>query len=82
MPGGTYAYVVPADGTSGSLLNCSTGAVQTLQGASHDVAFSGDGQTAAWIDGSSTPARLMTEAGRQPGDTDDARASRHDSHPE
>ena len=62
VPGGTYAYVVPADGTSGSLLNWSTGAVQTLQGASHDVAFSGDGQTAAWIDGSSTPARLMTEA--------------------
>jgi hypothetical protein len=62
VPGGTYAYVVPADGTSGSLLDWSTGAVQTLQGATDDVAFSGDGQTAAWIDDSSTPDRLLTEA--------------------
>jgi hypothetical protein len=62
VPGGAYAYVVSADGTSGSLLNWSTGAVQTLQGATSDVAFSGDGQTVAWIDESSTPDRLLTEA--------------------
>jgi hypothetical protein len=62
VPGGTYAYVVPAGGTSGSLLDWGTGAVQTLQGATDDVAFSGDGQTVAWIDESSTPSRLLTEA--------------------
>jgi hypothetical protein len=62
VPGGTYAYVVPVGGAGGSLLNWSTGAVQTLQGAADDVAFSGDGQTVAWIDESSTPNRLLTEA--------------------
>jgi hypothetical protein len=62
VPGGTYAYVVPAGGTSGTLLDWSTGAVQTLQGATTDVAFSGDGRTVSWIDGASTPSRLLTEA--------------------
>ena len=62
VPGGTYAYVVPAGGASGALLDWSTGADQTLQGATDDVAFSGDGQTVAWIDESSTPSRLLTEA--------------------
>jgi hypothetical protein len=62
VPGGTYAYVLPAAGTSGSLLDWSTGAIQTLQGAATDVAFSGDGQTVAWIDASSSPSRLLTEA--------------------
>jgi hypothetical protein len=62
VPGGTYAYVLPAAGTSGSLFNWSTAATQTLQGAATDVAFSGDGQTVAWIDASSSPSRLLTEA--------------------
>jgi hypothetical protein len=62
VPGGTYAYVLPAAGTSGSLLDWSTGATQTLQGAATDVTFSGDGQTVAWIDASSSPSRLLTEA--------------------
>ncbi|MGD0193366.1 MAG: Ig-like domain-containing protein [Candidatus Dormibacteria bacterium] len=62
VPGGTYAYVLPAAGTSGSLLHWSTGATQTLQGAATDVTFSGDGQTVAWIDASSSPSRLLTEA--------------------
>jgi hypothetical protein len=62
VPGGTYAYVLPAAGTSGSLLDWSTAATQTLQGAATDVAFSGDGQTVAWIDASSSPSRLLTEA--------------------
>jgi hypothetical protein len=61
VPGGTYAYVLPADGTSGSLFDWSTGATQTLQGATTDVALSGDGKTVAWIDGSSSPSRLLTE---------------------
>ena len=61
-PGGAYAYVMPATGGDGSLLNWSTTTEQTLQGANDDVAFSGDGQTVAWIDKSSTPNRLLTEA--------------------
>jgi len=61
-PGGAYAYVMPATGGDGSLLNWSTTTEQTLQGANDDIAFSGDGQTVAWIDESSTPNRLLTEA--------------------
>jgi hypothetical protein len=62
VPGGTYAYVLPAAGTSGSLLDWSTAATQTHQGAATDVTFSGDGQTVAWIDASSSPSRLLTAA--------------------
>ncbi len=61
-PGGAYAYVAPASGTGGALLNLTTKANQVLQGAVSDVAFSGDGATVAWIDQSAQPARLLTEA--------------------
>jgi hypothetical protein len=60
-PGGAYAYVSPATGTGGSLLNVSSGTEQVLQGAVTDLAFSGNGSTVAWIDESSHPARLLTE---------------------
>jgi Bacterial Ig-like domain len=59
--GGAYAYVTPATGTGGSLLNISSGAEQTLQGATTDVAFSGNGTTVAWVDESVQPGRLFTE---------------------
>ena len=61
-PGGDYAYVAPASGTGGSLLNITAKTDQVLQGAVSDVAFSGDGSTVAWIDQSAQPARLLTEA--------------------
>jgi hypothetical protein len=61
-PGGAYAYVIPATGSGGSLLNISSGTSQQLVGAMTDVAFSGDGHTVAWIDESSTPTRLLIEA--------------------
>ena len=61
-PGGAYAYVAPASGTGGALLNVTAKTEQVLQGAVSDVAFSGDGATVAWIDQSAQPARLLTEA--------------------
>jgi Bacterial Ig-like domain len=61
-PGGAYAYVAPASGTGGALLNVRAKTEQVLQGAVSDVAFSGDGATVAWIDQSAQPARLLTEA--------------------
>ncbi len=60
-PGGSFAYVAPASGTGGALLNIAAGTDQTLQGAMTDVAFSGDGATVAWVDVSVQPARLFTE---------------------
>jgi hypothetical protein len=61
-PGGAYAYVSPATGTGGSLLNVNSQSLQPLRGAANDVAFSGDGATVAWVDSSAQPARLFTEA--------------------
>jgi hypothetical protein len=60
-PGGAYAYVSPATGTGGALLNVTSEAEQILRGAADDVAFSGDGATVAWVDSSAQPARLFTE---------------------
>ena len=37
-PGGAYAYISPASGTGGALLNVNTGALQPLHGAATDVA--------------------------------------------
>jgi hypothetical protein len=59
--GGAYAYISPATGTGGSLLNISSGAEQVLHGATTDVAFSGNGATVAWVDNSAQPGRLFTE---------------------
>ena len=59
--GGGYAYVSPAAGTGGALLNINTGAAQVLTGAVSDVAFSGDGTIVAWVDESAHPARILTE---------------------
>jgi dipeptidyl aminopeptidase/acylaminoacyl peptidase len=61
-PGGSYAYVAPISGTGGDLVNITTGTAQQLQGAVADVAFSGDGSTVAWVDESTSQARLFTEA--------------------
>jgi hypothetical protein len=60
-PGGAYAYVSPATGTGGSLLNVNTKSSHVLRGAANDVAFSGDGGTVVWVDSSAQPARLSTE---------------------
>jgi hypothetical protein len=59
--GGAYAYVSPPTGTSGSVLNVTTGSKQVLRGATTDVAFSGDGATVAWVDDSAQPGRLFSE---------------------
>jgi hypothetical protein len=60
-PGGAYAYVSPATGTGGSLLNVNSGSEQALHGAATDVAFSGDGASVAWVDESAPPGHLLTE---------------------
>lgn len=60
-PGGSYAYVAPAGGTGGALLNVLARTDQVLQGAVADVAFSGDGGTVVWVDESAHPARLLSE---------------------
>jgi hypothetical protein len=60
-PGGADAYVSPATGTGGALLDVDAGTDQVLPGAVADVAFSGDGKTVAWVDESSNPARVLTE---------------------
>ncbi len=60
-PGGAYAYIAPATGTGGALLDVTTGVQQPLRGAATDVAFSGDGATVAWVDQSVQPGRLYTE---------------------
>jgi Bacterial Ig-like domain len=59
--GGAYAYVSPAAGTGGALLNINSGTDQMLTGAVTDVAFSGDGTIVAWVDESAHPARTLTE---------------------
>jgi Bacterial Ig-like domain len=60
--GGGYAYVSPAAGTGGALLNINTDTAQVLTGAVSDVAFSGDGTIVAWVDESAHPARILTES--------------------
>ncbi len=61
-PGGADAYVAPATGTGGALLDVDARTNQVLPGAVADVAFSGDGKTVAWVDESSNPARVLTES--------------------
>ena len=59
--GGAYAYVAPASGTGGQLLNLAAGTTRLLEGAgASGVAFSADGKTIAWIDSSGAQPRLMT----------------------
>jgi Bacterial Ig-like domain len=60
-PGGAYAYIAPANGGGGDLLNIAAGTTQVLHGAVSDVAFSGDGSSVAWVDESSSQARIFTE---------------------
>ena len=60
-PGGTYAYIAPASGTGGNLLNVDTGTEQVLQGAAATVAFSGNGATVAWVDASGSSPHLYVE---------------------
>ena len=61
-PGGAYAYVVPASGTGGSLLDVATSAEVVLQGSTTEVAFSGDGSTVVWADQSTSQTRFWTES--------------------
>jgi Bacterial Ig-like domain len=60
-PGGAYAYIAPANGSGGDLLNIAAGTNQVLHGAVADVAFSGDGSTVAWADESANQVRVFTE---------------------
>ena len=60
-PGGAHAYIAPANGSGGDLLNIAAGTTQVLHGAVADVAFSGDGSTVAWADESSSQVRIFTE---------------------
>jgi hypothetical protein len=61
-PGGAYAYVPPASGNGGSLLDIATGSETVLQGSSTEVGFSGDGSTVVWADESTSPTRFWTES--------------------
>jgi hypothetical protein len=61
-PGGAYAYVAPASGTGGNLLDIATSAEVVLQGANTDVGFSGDGSTVVWADESTSQTRFWTES--------------------
>ncbi len=61
-PGGLYAYVLPANGAGGNLLDIATSAETVLQGSGTEVGFSGDGSTVVWADQSTTPTRFWTES--------------------
>ena len=61
-PGGSYAYIVPASGTGGALLDVATGAAVVLQGSTNEVGFSGDGSTVVWADESTSQTRVWTES--------------------
>jgi Bacterial Ig-like domain len=60
-PGGAYAYVSPGSGSGGALLNIDAGTAEVLQGSTGDVAFSGDGSTVVWSDGTTGQARLWMQ---------------------
>jgi hypothetical protein len=59
-PDGSVAYLTPSGGSPGRVFTFATGKGQSLTGAGATVAFSGDSSTLAWVDGSSSPARLLT----------------------
>lgn len=59
-PGGAYAYVAPANGAGGSLLNVGTGAEMVLRGSKTDVGFSGNGSTVVWADELTSQTRFWT----------------------
>jgi len=59
--GGRYAYVAPAQGTGGLLLDLGTGVSTPLSGSADDVAFSADGKTVAWVDRTQSSPKLRTE---------------------
>jgi Big-like domain-containing protein/WD40 repeat protein len=60
-PGGAFAYVAPGAGTGGELLTLADGKGRLLAGSLHDVAFSGDGKSVAWVDRSSARPRILIE---------------------
>ena len=64
-PNGRYAYLAPAAGTDGTLLDLTSGTSRSLSGAVSDVAFAGDSKTVAWVDRSGTTPRLLTEPANQ-----------------
>ncbi|MBV9099604.1 MAG: Ig-like domain-containing protein [Candidatus Dormibacteraeota bacterium] len=59
-PDGRHAYLAPAAGTGGILLDIADGSTRTLTGSVSQVAFSGDGATVAWVDQSGGQPRLLT----------------------
>jgi hypothetical protein len=63
-PGGRYVYLRPATGTSGSgrIIDLQTGAARPLPGITGDPAFSADGATVIWIDGSGPTPRIAVAA--------------------
>ncbi|HVC03266.1 MAG TPA: Ig-like domain-containing protein [Candidatus Acidoferrales bacterium] len=61
-PGGAYAFVAPASGTGGNLLDIATDAEVVLQGSTTAVGFSGDGSTVVWADQSTSRTRFWTES--------------------
>jgi hypothetical protein len=61
-PGGVYAYVLPASGNGGNLLDIATGSEVVLQGSNTEVGFSGDGGTVVWADQSTSQTRFWTES--------------------
>ena len=58
-PGGGYAFAGSSTG-AGQLINLATRATRPLAGSSTVAAFSGDGNTVAWVDSSAGSARLVT----------------------
>lgn len=57
-PGGAYVYAVNQGG-DGSLIDVATGAARRLQGSRSTVAFSGAGDSIAWVDVSGTVPQLL-----------------------
>ena len=64
-PNGRYAYLAPAAGADGTLLDLNSGTSRSLSGAVSEVAFAGDSKTVAWVDRSGTTPRLLTEPANQ-----------------
>jgi hypothetical protein len=60
-PGGRYAYLQPS-GASGQLLDLVTGKGHSLPGITGDPAFSADGATVVWVDGSGSAPRIASAA--------------------
>jgi hypothetical protein len=61
-PGGRYVYLAAGSGSPGRLIDLSTGAAHPLPGLTGDPAFSPDGGTVVWIDGTTGTPRIRIAA--------------------